>query len=89
MLLTAHPSRGNVPTQYIKEVGEPVKLLSGVGEGVLADHYHAEWFKGHLQLDNSNISRGEDFSLIIEAVELSDDGEYFSRVTISNNGKTE
>ena len=76
----AYPSRENVPTHYMKQVGEPVTLLMGVGEGALAAHYIPRWSKDGNMLKNANISRGKDFSLHIEAVELSDTGEYTSTV---------
>ena len=82
----AHPSRLNVPTEYIIQVEEPVTLVNGVGEGALAEHYSATWFKNGLPLADANVSRGKDFSLHIEAVELSDAGEYVSSVTIDDIG---
>jgi hypothetical protein len=84
--ILAHPTRKHIPTCYIKQVGEPVTLRSGVGEGALAAHYTSRWFKDGFQLENANVSRGKDFSLHIEAVELSDAGEYVSSVTIDDIG---
>ena len=81
----AYPSRKNVQDHYIVKHGESVTLRSGVGEGALAAHYSPQWFKGFLPLRDSNISRGKDFSLHIEAVQVSDDGMYFSRVIIFND----
>ena len=59
-------------------------ILNGVGEGALAQHYSPQWFKDRVPLDNANVSRGEDFSLNIESVELSDSGGYVSSVTLKN-----
>ena len=65
-------------------------LRSGVGEGALAAHYTSRWFKDGFQLDNANVSRGKDFSLHIEAVELSHAGKYSSDVTLrKDNGLNE
>ena len=61
-------------------------LHSGVGEGALAAHYTSRWFKDGFQLENANVSRGKDFSLHIEPVELSNAGEYVSSVTIDDIG---
>jgi hypothetical protein len=87
--ILAHPSRVNVPTEYIIQVGEPVTLVNGVGEGALAEHYSATWFKDGLPLADANVSRGKDFSLHIEAVEFMDAGEYLSSVTIQNDNGAE
>ena len=57
-------------------------LLSGVGEGALASHYTAEWTKdGYIPY--TNISRGSDFSLNINSVDISDNGTYTSEVIIT------
>ena len=65
-------------------------LQCGVGEGALAEHYTPWWFKDLVPLENANISRGSDFSLHIEAVDLSDAGKYSSAVTLlGENGLTE
>ena len=85
ILYTAHPSRRDVPTHYIRQIGEPVTLHNGVGEGALAGHYSPEWFKDGVPLANANVSRGEDFSLNIESVKLSDSGAYVSSVNLRND----
>ena len=64
-------------------------LRNGVGEGALGEHYCPRWFKDGLPLTNANVSRGNDFSLHIEAVKLSDAGAYVSSVTISNGNVNE
>ena len=69
-------------------------LPCGVGEGALAAHYTPTWFKDGVPLQKANISRGNDFSLHIKAVDLSDAGKYLSTVALlkdpeSDNGLTE
>ena len=84
LCLIAHPRRVNIQTHFIRQVGEPVILLNGVGEGALGEHYSPRWFKDGLLLTNANVSRGNDFSLHVEAVKLSDAGAYVSSVSIWN-----
>lgn len=83
----AHPSRQDVRSRYVEEVGESVTLSSGVGDGALAAHYSAKWFKDGLELEDGNISRGEDFSLHIASLRLSDSGSYYSDVTVKDQNE--
>ena len=82
----AYPIRKNVQTHYTIQVGQSVTLLMGVGEGALAAHYTPTWSRNGATLENANISRGEDFSLYIGAVDLSDAGDYTSSVTVDAEG---
>jgi hypothetical protein len=62
-----------------------VTLRSGVGEGALAAHYSAEFYKttSTEYTELTNISRGEDFSLTISSLQLSDSGTYEPSVSIT------
>lgn len=59
-------------------------MKSGVSEGALGGHYHAMFYKtcedSYLAFDN--ITRGDDFSLTIPSVKLSDTGTYIAEVLI-------
>ena len=68
-------------TTYLERVGDAVIMESGVGEGKLGAHYEAIFHKdGYIQY--TNVSRGEDFSLIISSVQLGDSGIYEPEVLI-------
>ena len=56
-------------------------IRSGVGEGALASHYTAVFYKNGLTF--TNVSRGEDFSLKILSLELSDSGTYKPSISIT------
>ena len=83
--ITAVPRQEEVPEYYEKHVGESVTLRSGVGEGALAAHYSAEFYKttSTEYTELTNISRGEDFSLTISSLQLSDSGAYEPSVSIT------
>ena len=82
----AHPDRNvDIPETYEVQVGKPVTLRNGVGEGKLANHYLVQWYKGFDVLAGANISRGDDLSLLLSSVQLSDNGSYFSMVTVVND----
>ena len=53
-------------------------MESGVGEGKLGAHYEAIFYKNSYNniMPYTNVSRGEDFSLIISSVQLGDSGIY-------------
>ena len=62
-------------------------IRSGVGEGALAAHYTADFYKDRY-IEVTNVSRGDDFSLTISSVELSDSGTYVPSVSIDiGNGE--
>jgi hypothetical protein len=62
-----------------------VTLRSGVGEGALAGHYSAEFYKttSTENTELTNVSRGEDYSLTISSLQLSDSGTYEPSVSIT------
>ena len=58
-------------------------LLSGVGPGALREHYRARWFKGFgTEVTDANILDGDDFSLQMGSLQLSDSGTYYSDVEV-------
>ena len=88
--ITAVPRQEEVPEYYEKHVGESVTLRSGVGEGALASHYSAEFYKttSTAYTELTNVSRGEDYSLTISSLQLSDSGIYEPSVSITTeNGE--
>ena len=75
--------RQAVQTTYTVPVGGSVTLPSGVGPGALREHYRARWFKGlHTEVTDANILDGDDFSLQMESLQLSDSGTYYSVVEV-------
>ena len=88
----AHPHRHyDGPSRHVKRVGEPVRICNGVGEGSLGNHYRVQWYKNSIDLNEGSITRGEDFSLLLESVKRSDSGVYHSDVTVydANNQNIE
>ena len=73
---------------YELEEGESVTLRSGVGEGALADHYTAVFYRKEPFVEFTNISRGNDFSLTLTSLELSDSGVYIPSVTIETGSSS-
>ena len=58
-------------------------LLSGVGPGALEEHYRARWYRGfQTEVTDANILDGDDFSLQMESLQLSDSDEYYSDVEV-------
>ena len=80
----AFPSSRQVRTTYVRRVGESVTMHSGVSEGALGGHYNARFYK--ICEDRfrayANLSRGEDFSLTLPSVQLSDSGTYTAEIII-------
>ncbi|CAI8057726.1 hypothetical protein GBAR_LOCUS31444 [Geodia barretti] len=83
--LLAIPRKEEVPEYYERHVGESVTLRSGVGEGALAAHYTASFYKttSNEITELTTVSRGEDFSLTISSLQLSDSGTYEPSVSIT------
>jgi hypothetical protein len=83
--LLAIPRKEEVPEYYERHVGESVTLRSGVGEGALAAHYTASFYKttSNEIMELTTVSRGEDFSLTISSLQLSDSGTYEPSVSIT------
>ena len=83
--ISAIPRKEEVPEYYERHVGESVTLRSGVGEGALAAHYTASFYKttSTENTELTNVSRGEDFSLTISSLQLSDSGTYEPSVSIT------
>lgn len=88
---TAYPDRDqSVRRRYEVAVGQPVRILNGVGEGALASHYRVMWYKGfNLLTETGRISydRGDDFSLTFASVEMSDSDSYLSTVIVSRDSE--
>ena len=89
MIANASPSaacpinRQAVQTTYTVPVGGSVTLLSGVGPGALREHYRARWFRGlHTEVKDATILDGDDFSLQMESLQLSDSDTYYSVVEV-------
>lgn len=86
---TAYPVRDpNVPRRYEVPVGQPVRLLNGVGEGALASHYDVWWNKGYSRLtetEDISYERGDDFSLLFSSVRRSDSGTYRPTVKVTRS----
>ena len=84
-LILARPRPRQVKTYHERAVGESVTLRSGVGEGALAGHYTAYFYKNSTHF--TNVSRGDDFSLTLTSLQLSDSGIYTPVVRIlTGNG---
>ena len=84
-LILARPRPRQVETYHERAVGESVTLRSGVGEGALAAHYTAYFDKNSTHF--TNVSRGDDFSLTLTSLQLSDSGIYTPTVRIeTGNG---
>ena len=85
LTISAIPRKEEVPEYYERHVGESVTLRSGVGEGALAAHYTASFYKttSTENTELTNVSRGEDFSLTISSLQLSDSGIYEPSVSIT------
>ena len=83
--ISAIPRKEEVPEYYERHVGESVTLRSGVGEGALAAHYTASFYKTTSSeiTELTNVSKGEDFSLTISSLQLSDSGTYEPSVSIT------
>lgn len=75
--------RKTVQTRYTVPVGGSVTLLSGVGPGALREHYRARWYRGFgREVTDANILDGDDFSLQMESLQLSDNDTYYSVVEV-------
>ena len=58
-------------------------LLSGVGPGALEEHYRARWFRRYQTgVTDASILDGDDFSLQMESLQLSDSDKYYSVVEV-------
>ena len=58
-------------------------LLSGVGPGALREHYRGRWFRGfHTEATRASIIDGDDFSLQMGSLQLSDTDIYYSVVEV-------
>lgn len=85
-LILARPRPRQVETYHERHVRESVTLRSGVGEGALARHYTAYFHKNSTHF--TNVSRGDDFSLTLTSLQLSDSGIYTPTVRIeTGNGE--
>ena len=86
--IAAYPHRDqSIPRRYEVAVGQPVRLLNGVGEGALVGHYHVRWDKGFnrvTETEGVSYERGDDLSLLFASVKMSDSGTYRPTVTVSD-----
>ena len=65
-------------------------LKSGVGEGALADHYTATFWKANSShyIELTDVLSGDDFSLTLSSLQFSDSGMYMPSITITiGNGE--
>ena len=89
--IAAYPDRDqSIPIRYEVLVGQPVRLLNGVGEGALASHYHVRWDKGFnrvTETERVSYERGDDLSLLFASVKMSDSGTYRPTVTVSRGSE--
>jgi len=74
IVIAAYPGRDeSIPRRYEELVGQPVRLLNGVGEGALAGHYHVQWYKGFnrvTETEEISYESGDGFALLIASMKM-------------------